>query len=325
MPTLRTRTVKSSGGDYTSLAAWEIGEQADFVAADEIREADLYAMTDTTAVLIDGSTTDATRFMRIKVSERHAGAWDAAKYNLSVANSIALDIRDDYVRIEGLQVEVNAANAANQIPCNVQSQTVTNNEIRIDSCIFRTHTNVSFSTNTLGLNSVNTHSKIWNNVFQVRSAHASNRCVQIDGVTCYFYNNTVQGNGNGTGVRHFTSTTLMKNCTIVNHATCITVTSGTLTRTYSFSSDATMGAGTGNQNNVTEASMGFVDAANTDFHIGSSSLLKNAGTDLSADANLAFSTDIDGIARTGTWDIGADEFTGVEPPERRYPLSLVWP
>ncbi|MCK5082833.1 MAG: hypothetical protein KAR31_07985, partial [Candidatus Omnitrophica bacterium] len=53
----------------------------------------------------------------------------------------------------------------------------------------------------------------------------------------------------------------------------------------------------------------FVDetAASLDFHLAQNdTAAKNAGTDLSADAYLAFSDDIDGESRV-IWDIGADE------------------
>lgn len=327
MATLRTRTVKPSGGDYTSLSAWEAGEEADIVALDEIREAECYSMTDTAAVLFNGWTTDATRFIRIKTptSERHDGKWNSGKYNLSVANNNALDVRVNHIRFEGLQVEVNAANDNSQNPWHNQAQAAGANAIWISQCIFRTHANASFVTNAMGQNSANANFLIWNTAFQDRSGHNSNRCVQIDCATCYFYNNTIRGASasNGTGLRHFTSTTLMKNCVVSNFGTCISVTDGTLTRTYSVSSDATMGGGTGNQNSVSEASMAFVDAANTDFHIGSGSVLKDAGDDLSGDANLPFSTDIDGGTRSGTWDIGVDEF--VPPALATAPLATFDP
>jgi hypothetical protein len=49
----------------------------------------------------------------------------------------------------------------------------------------------------------------------------------------------------------------------------------------------------------------FVDAANGDFHLTSGdTVAKDNGTDLSG----TFTTDIDGQTRTGTWDIGADEY-----------------
>lgn len=52
----------------------------------------------------------------------------------------------------------------------------------------------------------------------------------------------------------------------------------------------------------------FVSAP-SDLHLASGdTVCKDAGADLSADSRFAFSTDGDGVARTGTWDIGADEY-----------------
>jgi hypothetical protein len=55
----------------------------------------------------------------------------------------------------------------------------------------------------------------------------------------------------------------------------------------------------------------FENEGGNDFHLGSSDTnAKDAGTDLSADGTYAFSTDIDLNARSGSWDIGADELVG---------------
>jgi len=52
----------------------------------------------------------------------------------------------------------------------------------------------------------------------------------------------------------------------------------------------------------------FVDFGIDDFHLKSGSVLIDAGADLSSDGYLNFSDDIDGDNRSGTWDIGADEY-----------------
>jgi hypothetical protein len=54
----------------------------------------------------------------------------------------------------------------------------------------------------------------------------------------------------------------------------------------------------------------YVTASGKDFHLANfDTAARDAGTDLSADANVPFSTDIDRQVRPvgGTWDIGADE------------------
>src|SRR5688572_22296204 len=51
----RIRTVKSSGGDYTSLGAWEAGEQGDLTGLGPAW-CELHAVNDSTADTIDGWT-----------------------------------------------------------------------------------------------------------------------------------------------------------------------------------------------------------------------------------------------------------------------------
>jgi hypothetical protein len=54
----------------------------------------------------------------------------------------------------------------------------------------------------------------------------------------------------------------------------------------------------------------FENEGSDNFHLASGdTAAKDQGTDLSADAALAFSDDVDGATRSGTWDIGADEYT----------------
>jgi hypothetical protein len=80
-----------------------------------------------------------------------------------------------------------------------------------------------------------------------------------------------------------------------------------ITRQYNFFarlSGAALSGLTPGTGEINGGTTGFVDAANDDLHITSSSSARNAGTDLSA---TGFSTDYDGNARS-TWDIGAYEY-----------------
>jgi hypothetical protein len=70
------------------------------------------------------------------------------------------------------------------------------------------------------------------------------------------------------------------------------------------SADDHMGTG-----NLANRTFSFVDPPGGDFHLTSGDAgARDQGTDLSADPDLAFSDDIDGDVRGGTWDIGADEY-----------------
>jgi hypothetical protein len=84
--------------------------------------------------------------------------------------------------------------------------------------------------------------------------------------------------------------------------------SGTITKTTCASSDATGSAGL---QNIVLNTTNFtnVTAGSEDFHLPAGSALIDVGTDTSGDAApLNFTDDIDGVTRTGTWDIGADEY-----------------
>jgi len=103
----RLVTVKSSGGDYTSLAAAIAGEAGNLVAADEWLHIECYAMTDITEAHITGFTTssDCRIVVDTPLSERHQGVWDSNKYNLkySIGNGI-IKVSQSHVLLEGLQV-----------------------------------------------------------------------------------------------------------------------------------------------------------------------------------------------------------------------------
>lgn len=57
----------------------------------------------------------------------------------------------------------------------------------------------------------------------------------------------------------------------------------------------------------TDGDPGFTDIANNDYHISSGSALTDAGTDLTSEG---VTVDYDGNTRSGTYDIGAYEYTG---------------
>ena len=96
---------------------------------------------------------------------------------------------------------------------------------------------------------------------------------------------------------------IAKNC---GAASCTDGYSGTFdaSSTNNGSNVAGDSPGTNPRNSVTP----MFSAAPTDLHLSSGDTAwTDQGANLSADAGFAFSTDGDGVTRTGTWDIGADE------------------
>src|SRR5690242_10769248 len=124
MATVVTKTVKPSGGDYTSLSAAEAGEQRDLVAADQIARIECYAMTDATAVAVAGWTTDSTRYIEIvaPAGQRHSGKRDTTKYRLISTLSWFQNFvtcSQAYTRFEGLQFSQPNGGTAVQVAANL--------------------------------------------------------------------------------------------------------------------------------------------------------------------------------------------------------------
>ncbi len=305
MATTVVKTVKPSGGDYTSLSAWEAGEQRDLVTLNEIAVAECYSMSDTAPVEVNGFTTDAAHYVEIRTptSERHNGKWDATKYNLTVVDSDALKLSDDHVRVFGLQIRVSSTlYGRNGITINFPSAGA---EFQIAYNIIdgqkSTLTSSGIATSSTGNEVV----KIWNNIIYDFNK-GWNGGIEIPGcaVGSYAYNNTTVGCQYGLKV----STT---NIEVKNHLSAgnnRTAYTGTYSAAsdYNASDDTTS---TGGAHDRTSQTFTFVDATNRDLHLASTDAgARDFGTDLSADPNLSFTTDIDGETRTAPWDIGADEY-----------------
>jgi len=66
------KTVKPSGGDYTTLLAWEAGRQTNCVDADSIEIAVIegsWTTNDTNPVTINGSVTDETHYLSLLTAQ----------------------------------------------------------------------------------------------------------------------------------------------------------------------------------------------------------------------------------------------------------------
>lgn len=309
MPTVRTVTVKSSGGDYSSLAAAEAGEQGNLVSLDRQLTIECYASAagDSTQVTIDGWTTDATRYVRVvcPAGERHAGAWDAAKYHLSLTTvgspGGAITNSEDYTRLEYLQVR-NTIGSPGAFDCGVYD---TANGILVDGCILRGgYTGAKMGSNGDLRNTIAygcSHSGAFINANATTIAKAQN-CTLIGGEigletsadTNYPLAKNVYGHGSTGGF--YGQGTLGA---FVNKTNCMSSdTTATINNGGATNCTNSVGHNTTNFTNVTGGS--------EDYRLPSGSALIDAGVDLSG----TFTNDLDGTTRSGTFDVGADEFAG---------------
>jgi len=110
MTTTNVKTIKTDGGDYTSLQNWQSGRAADITAAtgsDSIEEAVCYAKEDPN-LTIQGWTTAPGNYIYIHCDStgRHAGVWDEAKFHMVQVNYGNIYVYEEYVRLDGLQILV---------------------------------------------------------------------------------------------------------------------------------------------------------------------------------------------------------------------------
>ncbi len=322
MPTTITKTVKSAGGDYSSLSAGEAGEQRDLTVADEIAAFECYSFSDTTPVTISGWTTDATRYVRIYTpsSERHSGTWSTSKYRLEPSNAEGISIGTEFCRIDGLQIRHTSV-AQNDLFC-IGVGTVVGGvgtaNIQITNLITRHDPTAVFRQ--MGIWVVDADAVTYIHTW-IDYDHPPddlgfyNSSLIVDGIpaTAHVYSATLIASQSGIILGDAGAVVNAKNvyastANSIGGALAFSPNSGTINQTTCASSDASA-TGTGLDNIAVDTTT-FVNvtSGSEDFHLGPTSPLKDVGTNTSGEAApLNFTTDIDGFARTGTWDIGADE------------------
>lgn len=305
-----TKTIKPSGGDYTSLAAWEAGRQADLVTAGNIEVAECYAMEDTTAVTIDGWTTNATNYIEIKGADSdktstNTGKWSTERYRLVVTGGVGLITSEECTRVHDLQVSaINAeATIGTYAIYNSTSRLYFYNNVlkgltdnsRLGAALFMYQT---------GDDGALVH--IYNNII-LNCSGTSSYGIWTDvnrNIPHYIYNNTFVNCTIGmyeAGVVFYVKNNLFYNCGVDTSSIGTASNCG-----YNATTNSGLGytAQTGDRVSQTFT---FVNAGAGDYHLASNDAgAKDYGT--SDPGSGMFSDDIDGETRSGSWDIGADEY-----------------
>ena len=291
-----------AGYDYDSLFDWEAGEQGDLTGVrDEIAAADCRCTAgtaDTTGFTIAGWTTSATQYINIYggTSYRHAGVWDDTKSRMSTGSSTAINILASWTRISYLQFTVTGG--CDTITCSTGAVTDVRIFNNISRCVSSTGSEFIYENNT---NSSGW--KIYNNIIY---DHANSGIRLSSGSSMVAYNNTISGCG--VGILNNIENGVIGINNILNG--CTTGATGTFAAgtDYNATDDAAIGyAVTGGGNIHDHVSHIFTFVGATDFHLAAADVgakdlgVANPGSGL-------FLDDIDGVTRSGTWDIGADEY-----------------
>lgn len=305
MPTEVVKTIRSAGGDYTSLSAWTAAEQRDLVVLGEIAVAELYndwvgdGLEDRWLPgALFASSADCYCVLRAANGHRHTGTrGTGARFWKSGNFQAPIDL-SPYGRVSG--VEIKYAGSPIAVAMREFSQ--------IDSCII---------SSTYGL--VNTNQKSYTRIF-------NNLCIR-DGtstssgiITGNFAGNTLVYNnvfdigsalGNTLELYNAASNIVRNNVFIGGGPETVAITTTVFENnaTSKSSAESAISGTTGAIFDVPDTD--FVDAANNDFHLSATSGLRGQGVNLYSD----FQHDIDGDEwpNAGAWDIGFDHYVVAGP------------
>ena len=311
-----TKTVDPNGGsDYTSISAWEAGEQTLYSSGD-IAIADCKrtgATKDTTAVTISGWTAGVVPKIIVNSLYRHEGKHADTRtggnyiYTLSGMAGSAIIIGVASTVVDGIQIETWGSAGGTRAAISTGGGVTSFCEIY--KCLITAPTDVASST-MYGIQLVNGCAdwKIINNiVWGIKTA--SNTAY---GIQCargnIVANNTVYNSGTGFTEPDSTNTMVYTNNAGMGNTVADWAGSFSATSDYNVSSDATA-PGTNKATSKTAYTDYFVDHANGDFH------LKNTSATLwginSSNLTITFTTDIDNDTRTDSdqFGISADFYT----------------
>jgi hypothetical protein len=324
---------RTENGNITEPSEDDVNPSIDLVTANTIMMVACYGDgEDTSSVTITGWTTGANNYIKIftpvsssevGASQRHDGKWNTSAYRISndTSNNETIYVREQYVRIDGLQVDsVNYLGTGWLTGIDVNDDTSNDAmEVHISNCIIRmTYSGtpeagygITALNNFSGINS-DYISKIWNNIIYGYtgsgdyggSIHAENNG------TVYAYNNTCVGGNRGILTLSDPDFIAKNNISIDATDPYYTNASFHADSTNNFSDiDDAPGLNTKTRDGLGSDPI-FVNKAGDDYHLDSSDTwAQGVGADLDGDAYLAITDDIDSDARDATTpDIGADEY-----------------
>lgn len=305
MTTEVIKTIRASGGDYTTLSAWEAALPASLVTADEQHTAVCYndwpsGLND--PVTISGSTTDANRYIKVSVAagHRHDGTTGHTGFYLKGDKGINdrfFKTAAAYTRLEWLDVEhTRNSNGSGAIESNQSYCSVTN---CIGKCATTSLTAYGFAV--AGVSNTESEWPIVANCLSINAQVGFRNQADASRLRAKYYNCVAIGCGTGfPGAATVPGTAI--NC-VAHDCTTGFTTGWQAASGYNASTDTT--ATTIFSNSVSGIVDGdFVDATGGDYHLASSSALLDVGANLYS----LFTDDIDGDIRpsSGAWSIGFD-------------------
>lgn len=307
MPTTVTKTI-GTGGDYTTLQAWEDASPANLVTSDQIWRGECFNQeffsSSASLLSVSGSTTDATRYKELTT---YAGAsfvdnasvqTNALRYNASNGAGIRgtyawaspVVVNESYFRCSKLQFSGTTSPGLNG---------AATTGMVIDKCIFENSSVSNEALKTYGVCTVK------NSLIVQRSTY---QCAALSNGT-NVYNCTFVRTGSSTSqlIYGSYSTSTLQNCAFFGGATTLAFGSSTKTYVTCYTDTASPPSGCTTVAYDTSTGSGFqnITDATRDFRIKTGSALLDVGT--TDTTNAAY--DIVGTARPqgSAYDVGAWE------------------
>lgn len=307
-----TKTIKQSGGDYSSLSAWEAARQGDLTVSLIREQAECYNFVDTVQCTFAGWTTDLSHYPLVYCpdGQGHSGKWLANVYQLSQK----LNVYADYAKFS--RICATGADDGNNVDGMEISQTVPGNPslVVLDRFLLAART---AQQNAIALRIVDTIVSVVNSIIYGFDYGITLEQTQAQTQRSNFQQNTIIGHQTGfvnNGVSFNMYQTYMASAD--NSGQAIQLFGGVSDSQYNAVNDSSI-VGSGNSNydaniaHSTTAGARFVNVTigSEDYHIKPQSALlanRNQG---------AILDDIDGQTRgaTGVWDCGADQLSGYLP------------
>ncbi|MDD5643966.1 MAG: Ig-like domain-containing protein [bacterium] len=295
----------TAGGDYTSLTSWVAGEQKNLVSADEIAVAECYddwasGLEDN--VTIDGFTTDSTRYAKVTSpeGERPDGQAGTGFCVNPASDGDAVVISDDYTVFEYVEVKGwQGADSADVCGIKINADNVT-----VKSCVVHDPDSGALKQH-IGILAGDCAANIFNNIVYNIAGTAKGYGISAGGSNNKIYNNTVY-NALDNGIIRAGGSPDVRNNHVTSCGTNYNINGGSwgASTDYNLSSSA---SATGGDNDIISVTVAdeFVSivSGSEDLHLKTGSDAIGAGEDLSA----VFTDDCDAQARSGDWDIGADQ------------------
>lgn len=271
-----------------------------------------------------GVTYDSTHYVILQ-GDWTSGVWDATKFHFTSATAGVVKLQDQFWHFDHIQGHSTGGGGGtfsliNDTDTDGINFSITNSLIWFDHCVGG---GSCYGVYQALAGTANDTTTFVNNIVYADQQTNTSEAVRLENPgtsrKIIFYGNTIRTATNGLVMYDggATDSLYMKNNVFSNCVTDIAFFVSGNWSTISTATNITDDATSPNTSGCHGATCRSISCSYVTTTAGSENLhlatgdtvCKDTATDLSADAQYAYSTDIDGATRTGTWDIGADELS----------------